>query len=62
MGTQLYDDASADPQSKNKITVSINDFPQNITRKEEALADEWISQETFDAYMSKVLATVLADG
>lgn len=58
MGDQLYTDAAADPQSKNKITVSINDFPQNITLKEQALADKWISQNTFDSYMSKVLATV----
>jgi hypothetical protein len=58
MGTQLYDNASADPQAQNKITVSINDFPQNIALKEQALADKWISQNTFDSYASKVLATV----
>ncbi|MBR5501354.1 MAG: hypothetical protein IKV74_07495 [Clostridia bacterium] len=58
MGTQLYDNASADPQAQNKITVSINDFPQNITLKEQALADKWISQNTFDSYASNVLATV----
>ena len=58
MGDQTYDNAAADPQSKNKITVSINDFAGNITLKEQALADKWISQETFDSYASKVLATV----
>ncbi len=58
MGTQLYTDAASDPQSKNKITVSINDFPQNIALKEQALADKWISQQTFDSYVSRVLGTV----
>ena len=58
MGTQLYDNAASDPQSKNKITVSINDFPQNIALKEQALADKWISQKTFDSYISRNLATV----
>lgn len=47
-----------DLQKNNKITVSINDFPQNIALKEEALADKWILQETFDAYKCKVLGTV----
>ncbi len=47
-----------DPQQNNKITVSVNDFPKNIALKEEALADKWILQETFDAYKCKVLGTV----
>ena len=58
MGTQTYDNAAADPQSKNKITVSINDFAQNVALKEQALADKWISQSTFDSYNSKILGTV----
>lgn len=58
VGQQLYTDAASDPQNKNEITVSINDFPQNIALKEAALADEWISQKTFDSYQSRVLATV----
>ncbi len=47
-----------DPQKNNKITVSLNDYPQNIALKEDALKDEWISQATFDSYVSKVLGTV----
>lgn len=49
---------SNDPQSNNKITISLNDFAQNIQLKQEALADEWISQKTFDSFKCQVLGTV----
>lgn len=51
-------DGGNDPQNLNEITVSLNDFSQNIKLKEEALADKWISQATFDSYKCQVLGTV----
>ncbi|MBO4327639.1 MAG: hypothetical protein J5950_10245 [Clostridia bacterium] len=58
VGSQLYSNAADDPQNKNTIVISLNDFEANCILKKEALDGEYISQEKYDSFSSMILGTI----
>ncbi len=58
VGSQLYGNAADDPQDKNTIVITLNDFETNCIAKKAALDEEYINQDTYDGFSSMILGTV----
>ena len=58
VGAQIYSNAADDPQNKNTIVLTLNDFEINCLAKAAALEGEYISQDKYDEFSSMILGTV----
>lgn len=57
LGTQLYDDKSADPQQKNTLTVSINDCEQNANFYKTCYEENRYTEKQYKDMMTYVLGS-----
>ncbi|MBP5633100.1 MAG: hypothetical protein J6X34_05035 [Clostridia bacterium] len=58
VGDKIYDNAEEDPQNKNTIVISLNDFEGNCIEKKAALDEGYITQKTYDDFSSMILGTI----
>lgn len=58
VGDKIYDNAEEDPQNKNTIVISLNDFESNCIEKKAALDEGYITQKTYDDFSSMILGTI----
>ena len=58
VGSQLYDNVEEDPQYKNTIVITLNDFELNCKAKLADLEEKHITQEKYDEFSSMILGEI----
>jgi len=58
VGDKLYDNAEEDPQNKNTIVISLNDFESNCLEKKAAFEEGYVSQKDYEDFSSMILGTI----
>ena len=58
VGDKIYDNAEEDPQNKNTIVISLNDFESNCLEKKAAFEEGYVSQKDYEDFSSMILGTI----